>query len=542
MPLPVLLVAVVIGAASAAQAPSEPLRIRIEQLHDAESTTVRGVRLKQRDVVAHFFEARKFTPAWQGSAPEQIVRAIRDVELDGLVPADYHLAAIEALRGGPPDATARDVDLQILLTDAVASLVDEVRFGKVRPVTLDRRWNVNPRAGAPPLEAVVADVAAAPSAVAAIDALKPSHFIYRGLKQALAAHRKLAAAGGWPVVPPGAPLKPGARDARIAAVRARLVATGDLATASDGDQYDDTLAAAVKQFQDRHRLSADGVLGKATVDAMNVPVTAHVDRIRVNLERARWVIGGLSDSFVLVNLPAFKVYLIRAGKNVWEARAQVGKAGRQTPAFRADIRYLVFNPDWTVPPTIVANDVLGAMRRGQNAIAKKRLTILDRQGRPVSPGSIDWSAVTPRTFPYTLRQPPGPDGALGRVKFIFPNEHSIFLHDTPSRELFAADERTFSSGCIRVQNPLELAAVLLDRQGNWGSSKIQQVVESGKTETVYLDQPVPVLIVYWTVSVGASGELRYARDVYNLDAAVLRALNAPGAAVTAEESSGRRGD
>jgi L,D-transpeptidase YcbB len=196
------------------------------------------------------------------------------------------------------------------------------------------------------------------------------------------------------------------------------------------------------------------------------------------------------------------------------------------------MRYVVFNPDWTVPPTILAKDVLEAMRAGQNAIAKKRLTIIDRQGRTVSPDSIDWATATPRTFPYTLRQPPGPGNALGRVKFIFPNEHSIFLHDTPSQELFRADERTFSSGCIRVENALQFAETLLEGQDDWNSAKVQQVVDGGKTETVFLKSPLPVLIVYWTVSVGASGALHYARDVYNLDGVVLRALNASTPAVT----------
>ena len=506
--------------------PSEPLRLRVEQLHEEGGRSVRGVRLLEPDAVSHFFQIRNFTPAWQGAGPDQILKAIRDVEQDGLVPRDYHLAAIESLRAAPADTPGRDANLQILLTDAVAALVNHVRFGRVRPVTLDRRWNVDPRAGAPPLEAFVADVAAAPSAAAAIEALKSPHFIYRGLKQALAAHRAMASGGPWTVVPKGAPLKPGVRNARVIAVRKRLAATGELATPSDSEDFDEELAVAVKRFQEQHRLTADGSIGKATLDAMNVTAAARVDQIRVNLERARWVLGGLSDTFLLVNLPAFKVYLIRDRKNVWETRAQVGRAGRQTPTFRADMRYLVFNPDWTVPPTILAQDVLGAMRKGENAIAKKKLTIIDRQGRLVSPDSIDWTTATPQTFPYTLRQPPGPGNALGRVKFIFPNEHAIFLHDTPSQELFRADERLFSSGCIRVENPFALAAVLLEGQDDWNSASIQQVVDDGKTTTVFLKQPLPVLIVYWTVSVGASGELRYARDVYSLDPVVLRALNA----------------
>jgi murein L,D-transpeptidase YcbB/YkuD len=178
-----------------------------------------------------------------------------------------------------------------------------------------------------------------------------------------------------------------------------------------------------------------------------------------------------------------------------------------------------------VPPTILAQDVLGGMRKGQNPIATKKLTIIDRSGRSVDPASIDWKKATPGNFPYTLRQPPGQDNALGRVKFIFPNEHHIFLHDTPSRQLFQSDRRTFSSGCIRVENPLDLATVLLEGQEKWTREHIDQVVQRGGSETVLLKEPLPVLIVYWTASVGVGGDLRFAHDVYGLDTPVLRALD-----------------
>jgi murein L,D-transpeptidase YcbB/YkuD len=246
--------------------------------------------------------------------------------------------------------------------------------------------------------------------------------------------------------------------------------------------------------------------------------------VRINLERARWVVGGLSNSFLLVNLPAFKAYFIRDGKNVWETRAQIGRQARETPAFRADLRYIVFNPDWTVPPTILEQDVLAGMRKGQNTVARKGLTILDRQGRPVDPATIDWATASAKTFGYALRQPPGPDNALGRVKFIFPNEHAIFLHDTPSQELFRSDLRTFSSGCIRIEHPLDLATLLLEGQDSWNAARIREAVDSAEQQTVFLGTPLPVLIVYWTVSVGASGELRFAKDVYHLDPPLQRAL------------------
>lgn len=516
--------------ASSVQAPpiAEALRTRIEQLHDAPATPVRNARLLRPDAVAHFFQERNFQPAWEGARGRAILDAIREIERDGLNPHDYHLTILEAALSSNLSTPAEQADVEILMTDALATLLDHVRYGKVRPVTLDRRWNVDPRANTPPLETLVAQVAASSSVAKAIEDLKPSHFIYRGLKEQLAARRADAARGGWPAVPAGAALRPGAAEARVPALRARLAASGLLHSADGGNEYDDALVAAVKRFQEQHRLTPDGVIGTATLAALNVSAAARVDQVRVNLERARWVVSGLSESFVLVNLPAFKVYVIRDRQLVWETRAQVGRAGRQTPTFRADMQYLVFNPDWTVPPTIAAQDVIAPMKKGVDAISRKKLMILDRQGRHVSPDSIDWANVTPRNFPYTLRQAPGPDNALGRVKFIFPNEHSIFLHDTPSQEYFSADERLFSSGCIRVEHPLDLAAVLLEGQDEWDRASVQRVVDSGRTQTVFLKTPMQVLIVYWTVSVGVSGEARYARDVYNLDGRLLKALDAPG--------------
>ena len=382
---------------------TEALRARVEQLHDARTSTVRGVRLLFPDTVVHVFDSRGFEPAWSPAAAAEVVKAIRDIERDGLTPADYHLTAIEsglASRGSAP-SPATDVELQLLLTDAVAAMLDHVRYGRVRPVTLDRRWNIDPRAAAAPLEKLVAEVASARSAATTLEAMKPTHFIYQGLKKALADLRVLEAAGGWPTVPDGPAIKPSVSDRRVPLIRRRLAVSGELAAdaVTDSEVYDPTLEAAVRQFQDHHRLPADGAIGRSTIQAFNVTVATRVTQLKVNLERARWVVGGLSDSFVLVNLPAFKVYVIKDRRNVWEARAQVGREARQTPSFRADMKYLVFNPDWTVPPTILAQDVLGGMKKGTNPIARKKLTILDRNGRAVDPASIDWKTATPGNFP-----------------------------------------------------------------------------------------------------------------------------------------------
>jgi len=498
----------------------ETLHARIADLGD----DVSGERLRQRAAIDSLYRTRKDEPAWQlpGDA-ESVRKAILAIAQDGLEPADYHLARIDTLLAARKSQRTEqgDGDLELLLTDAVASMIDEVRFGRVAPKALDPHWNVDPRKDAPPLSAAVARVANAPDPAAAIEQEKLDHFIYKGLKDELARLETVRQKGGWPTIEGGA-IAPGRPDPRLPLLRARLAATGELANASaaDSSTYDDSLQAAVKLFQERHRLAVKPGVDAATLAALNVPVETRMDEVRVNLERARWVLPGLSGDFLLVNLPAFKAYLIQGGQKTWESRLQVGKEGRKTPIFRANMKYAIFNPTWTVPSTILKEDIIGADEGPAAAIAKKGLHVYDGDGNEVDAGSVDWGNGGGG---YTLRQEAGEKNALGRIKFMFPNPYDVYLHDTPHRELFAAEKRTFSSGCMRLENPMELAKIVLADKG-YDDAKIEEVVATGKTTQVNLSKPLPVLIVYWTVTVGATGEVRYNPDVYGLDQAVLGAL------------------
>jgi murein L,D-transpeptidase YcbB/YkuD len=210
---------------------------------------------------------------------------------------------------------------------------------------------------------------------------------------------------------------------------------------------------------------------------------------------------------------------------VWQARAQVGQPYRDTPVFRDSMRYLEFNPTWTVPPTILREDILPKIKRDPGYLAERNMQVLERSGRPVDVNTIDWPSVSARNFPYMLRQGPGPDNALGRVKFMFPNAHAIYIHDTPSKRLFTRSERTFSSGCIRVERPFELAELVLDDPVRWDQQGIQQVLDSGRTQRVNLKEPLPVLILYWTAEADANGRVHFRKDVYGRDERVLEALN-----------------
>jgi len=494
--------------------------------------TVAGERLLEPDAVAKFYEARGRHAVWGRHRDDEVVAAIDSAAADGLDPRDYHREAIQRLL----DADRRDhvpeqrADLDVLMTDAVAAIADHVHYGRVRPRTLNPEWNIDPRAHAVPVEQTLAEIVRSGSVPRALAGQRPDHFIYRGLVGALAQLRGLEHAGGWPSVPAGPPIRPGANDARVPRLRARLAAGGEFdgSANSTSTRYDAALQRAVATFKARHRMDTTAVVDRVTIDEMNVPVAARIAQVRVNLERARWVLGGIDDDFVLVNLPAFKAYLIRGGKVEWEGRTQIGDEAKQkTPTFRSDIKTVVFNPDWSVPPSIVANELAPEMADGHDVLAEKGLVVLDGENHEVDAHAVDWSDAITAPIPYTVRQPPGPTNPLGQVKFLFPNAFSIYLHDTPSRGLFESSQRTFSHGCIRLEHPLDLAHRLLQGQPGWDDARVASVLESGELTNVSLAHPIPIIIVYWTVSVGASGEVRYAHDIYDYDPPLLAALDAP---------------
>ena len=247
--------------------------------------------------------------------------------------------------------------------------------------------------------------------------------------------------------------------------------------------YAGSLVDAVRNFQARHGLGPDGIVGAATLAELNVPVAVRVEQIRANLERVRWVLYDPESEFLVVNIAGFRLYLLRRGDVVWRTRVQVGRPYRQTPIFKAEMTYLVVNPTWTVPPGILRNDIVPAVRRDPDYLASRNIELFDQNDMLVDPATVDWSR---RGFPYRFVQRPGEDNALGRIKFMFPNQHAVYLHDTPSRDLFDRDSRAFSSGCIRVENPFELAEQLLGSAR--ARERLEAVVASGRTETVFLRQ------------------------------------------------------
>lgn len=507
-------VLVLLAASPAALAgQGDPAAVVIE----ARTTTLRaggtvrvgGNAIASQVALPAFYEGRGYRPAWGDRAQvDDLLRAIRESADDGLDPKDYDLAAIERLR---PEATTpeRAAELDLLLTDAALRLAYHLRFGKVDPTSLFADWNFR----RDPVDAPGFPVARLEQALAggevyrAITAERPLHPMYLAMRSALVAYRRIAEAGGWPAIPQArSALKPGATDPRVPLLRRRLQITGDLADGSDTSTvFDSVLALGVRNFQDRHGLTPDGAVGPATLRALNVPVGQRIGQILAALERGRWVLHDLPSRFVVVNVAGFRAYYVKDDRLVWGTNVVVGKPYTKTPIFRADMKYVVVNPTWTIPPGIMRSEVRPAMARDPGYLGRKGFKLIGGQ----------------------VVQPPGDDNALGRIKLMFPNPHMVYLHDTPAKSLFGRETRTFSHGCIRVQDPFELAALVLDDPALPRAALLDSA-KTDRTITIYLREPLPVLLLYWTAAVGMmDGKVYFYEDVYGRDPGILRGLGQP---------------
>jgi murein L,D-transpeptidase YcbB/YkuD len=487
--------------------PDEVIAAAIEATQSGGKALIDGEPLASVVVLPELYERRGFRPAWTSlAAADALVRAIRQSADDGLDPADYHLAAIERLRATTPATQETQGRLDLLLTDAAVRLAYHLRFGKVDPEALDADWNLESDLGGVDPVTVLQQAIDEGRVYEALEDLKPRYPFYTRLRGALAEYRRIAAAGGWDTIPAGGPLKPGVNDGRVTLLRRRLGVTGDLpdtAASDPSSQYDAAVEAGVKAFQERHGLPPDGAVGAATLRALDVPVAVRIDQIRATLERCRWVMHDLPERFVLVNVAGFTVTVMGPDGPTWDSRVVVGKPYTKTPIFRADMRYVVLNPTWTVPPGIMRKEVIPGMRRDPH--------YLERTGYVMADGQVV--------------QPAGPKNALGRVKLIFPNPHHVYLHDTPQKSYFNETSRSFSHGCVRVQKPFELAALALDDPA-WTIQTLLDAAANGKTRTIVLQKPLPVLILYWTAEVDRNERVRFLADIYQRDPAVIRALAA----------------
>lgn len=474
-----------------------------------------------------FYENRQFAPAWiEGTAPKSqmrdFIRALWGADHEGLDPQLYNVALIdqkvqEASKGfltrkgfEPTEVGALDVWLTSLYLKYASDLAD----GLSDLAHADRSWQIKPEKFDPRslLEEALANNRIAES----LQQLTPDNAQYRNLRQVLAEYREQAAKGGWPKVPVTR-LKPGQRHAAVAAIAKRLAASGDYkgSVPADGEPatYGGNLLEAVKQFQRRHGLTDDGLITPAVVAEMNVPIEERIGRIRLNLERWRWLPHELGDRYILVNIPEARLEVWDHGNVPITMRTIVGKQDTPTPIFDDVMTHVVFSPYWNVPPNIAEGETLPAILRDPEFLNRQNMEILDASGNPVDPSSVDLDEPAK----YRFRQRPGADNSLGLVKFMFPNQFDVYLHDTPADSLFERASRSFSHGCVRLEQPVALARYVLRDQPEWTEERIEEAMHAGEERHVKLKSPLPVYLGYWTARVSADGMVQFRKDVYGID-------------------------
>lgn len=345
----------------------------------------------------------------------------------------------------------------------------------------------------------------------------PQFIGYARLKQSLEPMRAIASAGGWPTLPDGPKLVPGETDERIPTLRKRLIVSGELAAdQAEGQVFDATLAEAVKRFQLRHGLEADGTIGARTLANLNVSAEARIRQITVNLERWRWMIRNPGRHHIAVNIPSATLDVVDDGAIAMTMRVVVGDVKHPTPSMNATMNSLVLNPPWSVPPSIANKEILPKLRRDPNYLTTSNLKIIEYpEGSPEAAGDgVDWNAIG-KKFPYHLRQPPGPDNALGQLKFNLKDSDDIYMHDTPNRKVFAKSYRALSHGCVRLERPLELGELMLG--SHWRGKLSENIAANRSTRTLKMERTMPVYLLYMTAWADEDGGIHFRDDIYGHD-------------------------
>ena len=461
----------------------------------------------------------------------QLISAIYSSSEDGLDPDDYNLDEIEKLAEEiiastepSPDAIAH---MESLLTDAFIRLSSDMASGKTSPDDIDPQWKALRRMTGEGWDRYIDSTLNTTDISSAIRKLTPRHNEYLNLKKALAQYRQIDSAGGWETFTTSLPkIEKGMRHPDVSSLRKRLAITqGPIGfDPEDEEFFDQNLHNQVVVFQQRNGLEADGVVGKSTVEALNIPVSERISIIAANLERWRWVSDDLGENYIMVNAADYNLRFIENGEQTFTAKVIVGSSKRQTPVFSSVMKYLVVNPDWTVPPQILNQDVIPDILRDSGYLQKKNMKIVARDGSVVDPSSIDWKKVSENRFPYMIKQEPGKSNPLGQIKFMFPNQYDVYIHDTPSHWQFGKSIRPFSSGCIRIDNVRDFARLLLKDDPYWNTGRLDEEIDNGRIRTIILKNPVPVHILYFTAWAGNDGTTYFWKDIYNRDRQLIRTL------------------
>jgi murein L,D-transpeptidase YcbB/YkuD len=522
-----LLCAAAVARADIALSPRDAAIVRLNVLDLLAKEPRLPLPIKQRrEVLDAYYHTANGPLLWLGSKrASALVKRLLNADKEGLDPKDYPGKTLAEVDQESPTLDKRRLAIaELYFSAAFLQYASDLKVGRVLPSKIDPDFFLQRRT----IDELAAlkSLAQTPSLERFFASWQPHHPIYALLRTALAHYRAVAAEGGWGSVALGPSLHPGQSDARVPAIRARLAVTDDAQPATRAPTvYDAGLVEAVKRFQQRHGLAVDGVIGNSTIVAMNVPVADRINSLIATMERVRWIPEDLGKKFIIVNIAAFELRRFDNGIEKERMRVVVGKPYHRTPVFSDRIRYVEFNPYWSVPPSIAIKEELPKLRSDPGAIAAQGFEAVQGD-RVFSLLTIDWNQYGPGHFPFQLRQKPGANNALGRVKLIFPNPHNVYLHDSPAHSLFSRSERAFSHGCIRLARPLELAQEVLTASGvaGWNSARVDDVIASAKTTVVNLREPMPVHITYLTAWVDGH-VVNFRSDIYGHDKKLLAALD-----------------
>jgi L,D-transpeptidase YcbB len=487
------------------------------------------VSVEIRDTLIAHYKAQDFRPVWidNGAVSARaaaVLKLLSDADAEGLDAAGYLPSSLPGFTAPLPQGDIAELArLDLELSAAVLKYARDASGGQFDPRKLSLYNDITPP-WVPAAKAMKV-VAFSPYAAEYLAGLHPQHPAYAAMKQALADLRKAGSTVPADLIPDGDIVKQGKADPRILAIRGRLAALGYERAlepqTDDGELFDADLGVQVRLFQKAMGLKATGQIGPQTIAALNADTSARdTAKLLNNMERVRWMPRELGQRHVFVNQAAYQVRVMEGDTAVWSSRVIVGKPTTQTAVFNDEMETVVFNPSWGVPQSIIANEYLPKLRRDPSYLDRIGFKVVNESGKQVSSSSVDWWSYG-NTVPYGVQQPPGTKNALGEVKFLFPNEHNIYMHDTPNRELFEKDARAFSHGCVRVQNPREFAAVIL----GWDPDTIDEKIDSKKSQTVKLPQKVPVHLAYFTAWPDDMGRIAYYSDLYGRDAAMDAARN-----------------
>lgn len=522
------------------------IRNFLESTSPEERPVVAGIELFSSVVIYRFYGERYFEPAWNKDAKlleiaYEMRYEIGQSKFDGLNPEDYHLAIINfyfdkiesSSKAGQKVANSDFAALDVLLTDSYVMLSSHLNMGKVDPESLKTIWNIQRNSPELRIDLRLESALAKGSIRKSFEEIYPSFTIYRkmrdGLRQLFDDQNRFdrEQEASWKSLKTNKSVKLGESDNIIPEIRKRLYFWEFLQPYQTHEEkiYDSLMESGIKLLQKRHGMEPDGVIGQGTIRAANMTPEDLITTASVNLERLRWLPDSIKDlELILVNTANFQLDFIQKRDTIFTSRVIVGKSYHSTPQFSAQMSYIVFSPTWTVPASITRNEIIPAVKRDHQYLAKKSMRLLTSSGAVVDPNTIDWGKVNPRNFPYIVRQEPGDQNSLGLVKFMFPNKYSVYIHDTPSRSLFAREDRALSHGCIRIQKPFELAKTLLSFDANWTDEKIRNAMRQSREQTVMLDRKIPVVILYLTYWTDGRGNAYFRHDIYDRDAEIFNAL------------------